>query len=124
MTEQAMIIRQVTYVALITLFTGYTQLLFIRVMLQKLGGARYILIIFVGGCCYTLLVIINFLTEVPIAYSELVFLGCTLVGFTLLLNYRMNLGFTKAQTLSKELLVHNQMKDEFLLKTSMNCAHH
>lgn len=118
MTAQAMIIRQVTYVALITLFTGYTQLLFIRVMLQKLGGARYILIIFVGGCCYTLLVIINFLTEVPIAYSELVFLGCTLVGFTLLLNYRMNLGFKKAQTLSKELLVHNQMKDEFLLKTS------
>ncbi|MEY9975524.1 ATP-binding protein [Lysinibacillus sp. RC79] len=118
MTAQAMIIRQVTYVALIILLTGYTQLILIRVILKKLEGARYILIIFAGGCCYALLVIINFLTEVPNEYSKLVFLGCTLVGFTLLLNYRMNQAFTDAQTLSKELLVHNQMKDEFLLKTS------
>lgn len=118
MTAQAMIIRQVTYVALIILLTGYTQLILIRVILKKLEGARYILIIFAGGCCYTLLVIINFLTEVPNEYSKLAFLGCTLVGFTLLLNYRMNQAFTDAQTLSKELLVHNQMKDEFLLKTS------
>lgn len=41
-----------------------------------------------------------------------------LISFSLLLNYRANAALIKVENLTKELVLHNQMKDEFLLKTS------
>lgn len=109
---------QLTYVAIVAPVALYNIWILIQVMLKQLEGARYILIVFTGLCCYSILLIINFLTGIPIDYTEMMLFAVVLIGFATLLNYRSNTSFMKVQALSEELRMHNQMKDEFLMKTS------
>jgi len=117
-TEKALVILQITYIAFVTPGIIYIALILIRIILRNLEGASYVLIVFVAICCYAFLIIVNFLTEIPVDYSELVLFLCVLVGFSSLLNYRANTTFMKLEAITEELRTHNHMKDEFLLKTS------
>lgn len=96
----------------------YNAKIMVQILKKNLNGARYILIIFVASCCYSILLVIDFLTEIPINYSQLVFFACVLVGFASLLNYRTNATFMKMQAVSEELITQDGMKNKFLLKTS------
>lgn len=116
--EQAIVARQITYIALISPGVIYITMILIRIILRNLEGAYYVLMVFVATCCYAFLIIINFLIEIPVDYSELVLFLCVLVGFSSLLNYRANTTFMKLEAITEELRTHNHMKDEFLLKTS------
>ncbi|MFJ7734595.1 ATP-binding protein [Lysinibacillus sp. NPDC097231] len=117
-SEEAVINRQLAYIALTAPVVLFNVWILIRVMLKRLEGARYILIVLAAICCYAILLVINFLTDMPFDYSEIVLFLLVLIGFTSLLNYRANVAFLRIQALSEELITHNQMKDEFLLKTS------
>ncbi|TQR37025.1 response regulator [Lysinibacillus sphaericus] len=117
-SEEAVIFRKIVYLALTAPVVLYNVWILIRVMLRRLEGVRYIVIVLTAICCYTTLLILNFFTDMPFDYSEIVLFLLVLLSFALLLNYRSNVAYMRIQELSEELLAHNQMKDEFLLKTS------
>lgn len=117
-SAQVITSRKLTYLSVVLPAILYNVWILIRVMLQRIEGARYILIIFTSLCCYAMLLMLNFVTGTPIAYSETILFVLVLIGFASLLNFRSNIAFLKVQALSEELLAHNQMKNEFLLKTS------
>jgi len=111
-------LRKIAYISVTVPIIFYNVWILIRVMLNRLEGVRYVLIVISAICCYTILLVFNFIIGIPIDYTEFVLFLLILFGFASLLNYRANQAFEKTQTLSEELLAHNQMKDEFLLKTS------
>ncbi len=117
-SEESAIFRKIVYIALTAPVVLYNVWILIRVMLKRLEGVRYILIVLTAICCYATLLVINFLTDMPFDYSEIVLFLLVLLGFALLLNYRSNIASMRIQELSEELIAHNKMKDEFLLKTS------
>lgn len=110
--------RKIAYISVTAPVVLYNLWILIRVMLHRLEGVRYVLIVISAICCYSILLTLNFLMGIPIDYTEFVLFLLILFGFASLLNFRANQAFMKIQALSGELLAHNQMKDEFLLKTS------
>lgn len=117
-SAQALTTRKIIYIAVIAPVVLYNVWILIRIMMKRIEGAQYILIVFASLCCYATLLIFNFLTGFPIDYTEIILFLLVLLGFASLLNFRFNTAFIKVQTLSEELFAHNKMKDEFLLKTS------
>ncbi|WP_413364017.1 ATP-binding protein [Lysinibacillus sp. 3P01SB] len=111
-------VRKLAYISVTAPVILYNVWILMRVTLKRLEEARYILVILAAVCCYGFLLSVNFLIEVPIDYVGFVLFLFVLVGFTSLLNYRSNEAFVKIQMLSDELRIHNQMKDEFLIKTA------
>ncbi|MFJ5792682.1 ATP-binding protein [Lysinibacillus sp. NPDC093197] len=96
----------------------YNVFVLLRVLMKGVEGSRYILILLVSLTCYTFLIVMYYIFDIPIVYSEQLLFIFTLYSFASLLSFRANTSFKKVQALSEELLMHNQMKDEFLLKTS------
>lgn len=117
-SKAEVVYRRLLYITVTAPAIVYNIWMLIRVMMKRLEGARYVLIVFTAVCCYAILLILNFLVSIPIDYSEIALFVMILLGFASLLNYRTNNAFMKIQALSEELMLHNQMKDEFLLKTS------
>ncbi|MFY0517862.1 ATP-binding protein [Lysinibacillus sp. UGB7] len=96
----------------------YNVFVLLRVLMKGVEGSRYILILLVSLTCYTFLIVMYYIFDIPMVYSEQLLFIFTLYSFASLLSFRANTSFKKVQALSEELLMHNQMKDEFLLKTS------
>lgn len=117
-TPNQLLTSQVVYVMLLLPVLLYNVANLIRVLFLKLEEIKYILMIFISICCYALLLVLNFLIDLPFESSELVLFSVILVAFILLLNFRANAAFLKIENLSAELIMHNQMKNKFLLKTS------
>lgn len=117
-SEQAITNKKIAYIVVTVPVVLYNMWILIRVMMQRIEGVRYVLIVFASLCCYATLLILNFITGIPMDYSQIILFLLVLFGFASLLNFRSNVAFKKVQALSEELLAHNQMKDEFLLKTS------
>lgn len=115
---EMLIILQIAYVGTIISIILYNLFILIRVLFKRIEGAHYILVILVSICCYSSFLGGNFLFDIPIDYIELLLFVIILLSFASLLNFRANVSFEEVQSLSKELIAHNQMKDEFLLKTS------
>ncbi|WP_342472112.1 ATP-binding protein [Metasolibacillus sp. FSL H7-0170] len=110
--------RKLQYIALLAPTFIYNAIILIRVLIQRLEEAKYVLIVVMAVGCYSFLLALNFITDFPFDYSEFVLFIVVLISFSLLLNYRANAALIKVENLTKELVLHNQMKDEFLLKTS------
>ncbi|MGN7478724.1 ATP-binding protein [Solibacillus silvestris] len=110
--------RKLKYIAFLVPAFIYNAVILIRVLIHQLEEAKYVLIVAVAVGCYGFLLALNFITDIPFNYSEFVLFIVILLSFSLLLNYRANAAFIKIENLTKELVLHNQMKDEFLLKTS------
>ncbi|WP_342540707.1 ATP-binding protein [Heyndrickxia sp. FSL K6-6286] len=117
-SEEESLYRSLAYIGVTAPIIFYNVWTLFRVMMNRLEGIRYVLIVVSAICCYTILLILNFLVGIPIDYTEFVLFLLVLLGFSSLLNYRSNVAFMKIEALSDELLKHNEMKDEFLLKTS------
>lgn len=96
----------------------YNVFVLLRVLMKGVDGSRYILILLVSLTCYTFLMVMYYIFDIPMVYSEQLLFIFTLYSFASLLSFRANTSFKEVQALSEELLMHNQMKDEFLLKTS------
>lgn len=117
-TAHALLVYQILYVAIIVPAGLYNVLVLLRVLRKNVEGAHYILMVLTSLTCYTVLLVINFLLGVPINFTELLLFLLMLFSFASLLSFRANISYEKVQALSEELIVYNQMKDEFLLKTS------
>ena len=117
-TVQAILFYQIVYVAIIIPTGLYSVFVLLQVLRKNVEGAYYILIILASLTSYTILLVINFLWGIPINFTELLLFILTLFSFASLLSFRANVTYEKVQALSEELIVYNQMKDEFLLKTS------
>ncbi|MEC1178013.1 ATP-binding protein [Metasolibacillus meyeri] len=110
--------RKLFYIALIApTFLNYVTVL-IRVLLRRLEEAKYVLIVVTSVGSYGVLLSLNFIADIPFDYSEFTLFLVMLIGFSLLLNYRANASLMKVENLTGELVMHNNMKDEFLVKTS------
>ncbi|MFF5816098.1 sensor histidine kinase [Lysinibacillus capsici] len=117
-SEFEMIMRKIIYISVTAPVIFYNIWLLIKVMLKRLEAVRYVLIVITAISCYSILLICNFLFGMPFDYTEFMLFLLILFGFASLLNYRANQAVLKIAALSEELLEHNQMKNEFLLKTS------
>ncbi|MBE1556479.1 ATP-binding protein [Sporosarcina limicola] len=114
----SLLLLQLVFVVTILPVVLYNLFILLRVLMKNVEGAHYILIFLVSLCCHALLMVVKFLFDVPMNYSELLLFILVLYSFASLLSFRANASFKKVQALSEELLLHNQLKDEFLLKTS------
>ena len=117
-SDLELFLRKMAYICVTAPVIFYNLWTLIKVMLHRLEGVRYVLIVISAISCYTLLLTFNFMMGVPIDYTEFALFLLILFGFASLLNSRANQTILKIQALSEELLAHNQMKDIFLLKTS------
>ncbi|OCS86989.1 ATP-binding protein [Caryophanon latum] len=109
---------QLIFVVAMFLSALYSIFILFNVLRKKLDGAFYIFIILTSLVCYMILLMINFLTGMPINLTELLVFILILYSFASLFSFRANVAYKKAQAMSEELLLYNEMKDEFLLKTS------
>ncbi|RJE85076.1 response regulator [Paenibacillus sp. 1011MAR3C5] len=109
---------QLMYVSAIIPVVLYNLLVLFRVLLKEVEGAHYILIFLVSLCCYSILMVVKFLFDLPMDYSELLLFVLVLYSFASLLSFRANASFSKTQKLSEELYINSQLKDEFLIQTS------
>lgn len=96
----------------------YIIIILIRAFIKKTAGAEYLLIIMTTFLSYGLLLALDFLFEIQIGHMPVILFLVMTLGLALLIGYRQNVAFEKAEQLSKELLVHDRLKDEFLAKTS------
>lgn len=114
----AIVLLQLIYVSAIIPVVLYNLFVLFRVLMKKVEGAHYILIFLVSLCCYSILMVVKFLFDLPMNYSELLLFVLVLYSFASLLSFRANASFSKTKKLSEELYVNSQLKDEFLIKTS------
>ncbi len=114
----AIVLFQLIYVSAIVPVVLYNLFVFVRVLMKEVEGAHYILIFLVSLCCYSILMVIKFLFDLTMDYSELLLFVLILYSFASLLSFRANASFRKTQKLSEELYINSQLKDEFLIKTS------
>lgn len=117
-SDLELFLRKIAYICVTAPVLFYNLWTLIKVMLHRLEGVRYVLIVISAISCYTILLTFNFIMGVPIDYTEFALFLLILFGFASLLNFRGNQAILKIQALSEELHAHNQMKDIFLLKTS------
>jgi len=114
----AVLLFQLIYVCGITPVVLYNLFVLFRVLMKEVEGAHYILIFLVSLCCYSMLMVMKFLFDLPMNYIELLLFVLVLYSFASLLSFRANASFSKTQKLSEELSINSQLKDEFLIKTS------
>lgn len=114
----AIILFQLIYVSGIIPVVLYNLFVLFRVLMKEVEGAHYILIFLVSLCCYSILMVVKFLFDLPMDYSELLLFVLVLYSFASLLSFRANASFSKTQKLSEELYINSQLKDEFLVTTS------
>ncbi|WP_042478053.1 ATP-binding protein [Bacillus ndiopicus] len=112
------IMRKIRYIVVIGCAILYIIWMMVKVLWLRLEGARYIFIVFISSCLYATLLIINFLTGMPLDYCEFLLFILVLISLSSLLSYRSNRAYLKIQALSEELQTHDEMKNRFLLKTS------
>lgn len=117
-TAEELNLRKIQYIAFLAPVFIYNFVILIRVLIHRLEEAKYVLIVVTATGCYGFLLALNFITDIPVNYSEFALFIVILVSFSLLLNHRANAALVKIENLTEELILHNQMKDEFLLKTS------
>ncbi|MGV2963054.1 ATP-binding protein [Paenibacillus sp. AGC30] len=117
-SDLELFLRKIAYICVTAPVIFYNLWALIKVTIQRLEGVRYVLIVISAICCYSILLMFNFIMGIPIDYTEFALFLLILFGFASLLNFRANQAILKVQALSEELLAHNQMKDVFLLNTS------
>ncbi|WP_431027635.1 hybrid sensor histidine kinase/response regulator [Lysinibacillus sp. LZ02] len=105
-----------TFTTMIVLIYNLTIL--IRMVVSRVKESTYIVMVFIAFLLYYGTILFTYLTNIQIDYLRLFQFLFLLGSFSALLSYRANAAYERAEALSKELLIHNEMKDEFLIKTS------
>jgi signal transduction histidine kinase len=89
-----------------------------RVIRSRSKGSEYVFIVITTIVCYGAILVVNFIYSIDLSYVPVpLFLGM-IMGMALMMSYRSQLAFVQVDHLSKELIVYDQLKDEFLAKTS------
>ncbi|MBS4210463.1 ATP-binding protein [Bacillus sp. FJAT-50079] len=96
----------------------YILMILIRSFIGKLEGAEYILVATVCFTCYGLGLGIELLLEVDVGQIPILLFLLMSLSLSIFIGFRRQLAYKKVDDLSKELLVQEQLKDDFLRKTS------
>ncbi|WP_431028991.1 ATP-binding protein [Lysinibacillus sp. LZ02] len=97
---------------------GYTLYLLVRVAQKEKAEASYLLLLFISFVCYFSTLVIEFFFEVDMGSWSLITLLIINIVLTLFVSYRHEKGYRKAQRLTQELFVQNELKDELLVKVT------
>lgn len=107
---------------LITCTTGisymYILIMLFKVFKKKVDEAGYIRVAVTSFMAYGILLCFELFFEIYIVGISLFLFLLMVASLSLLMNHRSQVAFYKVEELSKELLVYDQLKDEFLAKTS------
>lgn len=111
-------LKKLLYILFVIPAIIYNSMALCRIVKRKAPGFYQILLVIISIGIYSVFLIINLFTTMPIDGTKAVMFICVLISFASLLNYHANQAYKKIAALSEELLANNKMKDEFLVKTS------
>ena len=97
----------------------YIGTILIKAFLKRKEESEYMLIVVTTLLCYIFLLIIELLFDTNIGRLPVVLFFIMMYCLTLLMGDRSQRTYEYANQLSKELLIQDQLKDEFLAKTSL-----
>lgn len=97
---------------------GYMLFILVRAFLSRLKGSEYILVAATSFVCYGIALSLELLFEIDVSQIPLLLFLVMSLSLSFFIGYRRQLIFHKIDELSKELLVQDQLKNDFLVKAS------
>ena len=111
-------ILQLTVVFTLCASYVYIIIVLLRAFLSKMKESEFILVTVTTFICYAFLLILDFLFDVPIGNLPFFLFLVMTVSLATLMGSRYHMTFDQVSQLSKDLLGHDRLKNEFLAKTS------
>lgn len=118
LTGVPLITRQLFVVAILLVCYVYILVILTKAYRDHTEESDYLLVIVTAFVCYGVLLCIDLLFEIQVGRLPVLLMLIMVLSLSLLMGGRANRSYLQVKQLSEELLVHNQMKDEFLVKTS------
>ncbi|MFD2043768.1 ATP-binding protein [Ornithinibacillus salinisoli] len=109
---------QILFIIIMVIAFIYIIFILIKSIYHRVQGARYLL---VAGACFTsygFSLGLELFLEIDVSHIPLTLFLIMTISFSFFIGYRRILAYEKIDTLSKEVLVQSQIKDQFLLKTT------
>ncbi|WP_019383185.1 ATP-binding protein [Cytobacillus oceanisediminis] len=113
-----MIFMQVSLIGLLGSVYIYILFILFRAYREKVSGCEYILTAAISFTCYGAALGIELLLQIDIGRIPLFLFLIMTISLSLYIGYLRQLSFIMIDNLSKDLLVQDQLKNEFLIKTS------
>lgn len=89
-----------------------------KALYRRVKASQYIIIVITSLFSYWALMSCKVLLEIEMGNVPVFLFGVMMIGIALMMNYRHQLEYQQIQSLSEKLLTYDQLKDEFLAKTS------
>lgn len=107
---------------LIIMTTGichlYITVILVKAFKNKMEGSEYVLVIVTVFVCYSTLLGLNFLYDMPISWIHLLLFVVMMMSLALLMGHRYHMAYEKVEKFSEDLLLYDRLKNDFLVKTS------
>lgn len=103
---------------ILSLSNLYIITILIKAFMDKTAWSEYLLIIVATYICHGLLVALNFLLDIQIGYIHVLLFMIMTMSLSMLMGQRYHSTYLQMERLSQDLLMYDQLKDEFLRKTS------
>ncbi|MCS0788060.1 ATP-binding protein [Cytobacillus firmus] len=113
-----MIYMQVSLIGLLGSVYSYILFILFRAYREKVSGCEYILAAAISFTCYGAALGIELLLQIDIGRIPLFLFLIMTLSLSLYIGYLRQLSLIMIDNLSKDLLVQDQLKNEFLIKTS------
>ncbi len=103
-----------------SILISYTYIIYTltKAILHKAESSGYALIIAATLTTYWLTLALKIFFELDLGYLSVVLLLIMMITVALLMSYKLQLDYQKADSLSKRLVVYDKLKDEFLARAS------
>ncbi|HWO97437.1 MAG TPA: 7TM diverse intracellular signaling domain-containing protein [Bacillus sp. (in: firmicutes)] len=112
------VIIQVSLIALLGSVYIYIFYILMKAYRQKVSGCEYILVATMSFSCYGVALGVELLLQIDIGRIPLFLFLIMTISFSFYIGFLRQLAHIRIDNLSKELLVQDQLKNEFLIKTS------
>jgi two-component system, sensor histidine kinase ChiS len=96
----------------------YILYILIKAYIEKVAGSEYIMVATISFTCYGLALELELLLKLDMDQIPILLFLIMSISFSLYMGFRRQIAYTHIDNLSKELIVQEQLKNEFLLKTS------
>lgn len=117
--DMPILYKQILIVSIPAVVCFYVSIILIRAFLQKRAEIEYILVIITTFLCYGFLISADFLYNIPIGQIPIILFTVMIFFLALLMESRSEHRNRYIRQLSKDLLIQDRIKDEFLAKTSV-----
>lgn len=117
--DMAIFTRQILVVVILGIACIYVVAILIKAFVKKKMESEYILVIVTTILCYGLLITVELLFNVPIGQLPVFLFFIMMYCLSLLMGERTQKAYEYVDQLSKDLIIQDRLKDEFLAKTSL-----